>query len=67
MNWSVSALVMAMLGFVLEGVASADWATGVTAATSTLSTDLTAVGGVILGLVCLIYGFRVVKGMLGKG
>lgn len=61
----VVALLVSFLS--MARVASADWATGVTAATSTLSSDLTAVGGVILGLVCLIYGFRVVKGMLGKG
>lgn len=58
----------ALLGVIVIPVpAFAAWATGVTAATSTLSTDLTAVGGVILALVCLIYGFRVVKGMLGRG
>jgi hypothetical protein len=56
------ALVLGLLS--IASVASADWATGVTTATSTLSTDLIAVGGVVLGLVCLIYGFRVVKGML---
>lgn len=47
-------------------VARADWATGITTATSTLSADLLAVGAIILGLVALIYGFRVVKGMIGR-
>jgi len=55
----------AFLSFV--GSAQADWAAGVTTATTSLSADLIAVGGIILGLVCLIYGFRVVKGMLGRG
>lgn len=64
------AMLMVLAALMLMAVPSsamAAWATGVTSATSTLSTDLTAVGGVILALVCLIYGFRVVKGMLGKG
>lgn len=56
--------IMALVSFV--GPAWAEWATGVTAATTTLSADLTTVGGIILGLVCLIYGFRVVKGMLAR-
>jgi hypothetical protein len=61
-------LVLALLALVASAVpASADWAAGVTTATTSLSTDLTAVGAIILGLVCLIYGFRVVKGMLARG
>lgn len=56
--------IAALLSFV--GPAWAEWATGVTAATTTLSADLVTVGGIILGLVCLIYGFRVVKGMLAR-
>lgn len=42
------------------------WAAGVTTATTGLSADLVTVGGTILGLVCLIYGFRVVKGMIHR-
>lgn len=66
MNYMLSGVmaVFAVIAFV--GTASADWAAGVTTATASLSTDLIAVGGVILGLVCLIYGFRVVKGMLAR-
>lgn len=40
------------------------WMTGVTAATSTLSADLLVVGGVILGIVCLIFGYRQVRTFL---
>jgi len=61
-NFVLMALVAGMLSMVSE--ARAEWAAGVTTATATLSTDLIAVGAIILGLVSLIYGFRVVKGML---
>lgn len=56
----------AFVSLLVPAIASADWATGVTTATTTLSADLIAVGGIILGLVCLIYGFKVVKGMLAR-
>lgn len=64
--WGFFALVAALLVSFVES-AQAEWATGVTTATTSLSSDLTAVGAIILGLVCLIYGFRVVKGMLARG
>lgn len=56
--------IMALVSSV--GPVWADWAAGVTTATTTLSADLVAVGGILLGLICLIYGFRVVKGMLAR-
>ena len=60
--------IAAILAFVASTVPAfaVGWADGVTTATGTLSADLLAVGAILLGLVCLIYGFRVVKGMLGR-
>ena len=44
--WMAVALLASFVGS-----AQADWAAGVTTATTSLSTDLIAVGGIILGLV----------------
>lgn len=46
-------------------VAHAAWATAIDF--TGLMADLLAVGGLIMGVVLLVYGFRQVKGMLGRG
>lgn len=64
-----AAAVVAGAGAVVTTVASssvaqAAWSTAIDF--TSLMTDLLAVGGLIMGVVLLVYGFRQVKGMLGR-
>jgi len=65
-KFNVWGMLAAFLALVSSPAWAVGWADGVTSATSTLSADLLAVGAILLGLICLIYGFRVVKGMLAR-
>jgi len=57
-----------MLVFLVLGVpvmAFADWANAVDL--STVTTDVTAIGTVILGIAAVILGYRIVKGLVRRG
>jgi len=59
----VKALLLGFLALVgLVGSAEAAWTVDI----STVTTDITTVGVAILGLVALMFGFRIVRSMLGR-